>query len=630
MKQPIKKSLIALALITAISGCQEAKSPESNQKQATTAETEHSTTKTTISESERLNQWFAEKFEQQLQMSPIYLTFLGRKDHYDEIDDMSDAAQDKQLAWLGDTVKELKTKFDYNKLSDEAKISYDIWIYQYQQQLEGQPFKQNAYVFTQMQGLQSFAAQFLINFHKVDDLSDMQAYVKRINGVSEAITTSLHKAQLNASKGVRPPRFAYDGVIEQATNLITGAPFTEDKKDAALWADGQSKIAKLLTDKKIDQATADQLQNSLKNALLESFLPSYQALIAWFKEDISNTDEIAHGVGSQPNGKAYYDYRLKVSTTTALTADQIHQIGLNEVDRITKEMEKIKDSVNFKGDLQAFFKFIKTDPQFTYPDTDEGRQAYIKDTEAFYDVIRKQLPNYFGILPKADLVVKRVEAFREQPGAAAHYNSGTADGSRPGVYYLHLSDMTAMPKTELESVAYHEGIPGHHMQISIAQELTSVPLFRTQAGFNAYSEGWGLYSEWLAKEMGGYQDPYSDFGRLINEIWRAVRLVVDTGIHAKGWTEQQAIDYFKEKVPTSETTIRSEVRRYIVWPGQATGYKIGMLKIQELRKRAEQALGEKFDIKAFHDTILGGGAMPLEILERRVNSWIDAQLTSKH
>jgi uncharacterized protein (DUF885 family) len=458
----------------------------------------------------------------------------------------------------------------------------------------------------------------------------MQAYIKRVKGISKAIATSLKQTQKNAVFGVRAPRFAYDGVIEQASNLITGAPFTDDKKDTALWADGQSKITKLLTDNKIDQTTAEQLKASLKKSLLDNFLPNYQALITWFKNDLKNTDELAQGVGSQPNGKAYYDYQLKVSTTTSLTAEQIHQIGLDEVARITKEMEAIKDKVAFKGDLQAFFKYIKTDPKFTYPNTDDGRQAYIKDTEAFYDVIRKQLPSYFGILPKADLVVKRVEAFREQPGAAAHYNSGTADGSRPGVYYLHLSDMSAMPTTELESIAYHEGIPGHHMQVSIAQELTSVPLFRTQAGFNAYSEGWGLYSEWLAKEMGGYQDPYSDFGRLINEIWRAVRLVVDTGIHAKGWSEQQAIDYFKKYVPTSDTTIRSEVRRYIVWPGQATGYKIGMLKIQELRKRAEQKLGDKFDIKAFHDTILGGGAMPLDILERRVNSWIKSTLAGNN
>jgi len=617
----MNKMILVLALIAATSGCQEETSPSEQQKESSNS---LAIVEKAITESERLNQWFAEKFEQQLQMSPIYLTILGRKDRYDEIDDVSQAEQERQLIWLGDTVKTLKTKFDYDKLTDETKISYDIWVYQYQQQLEGQAFTDNAYVFTQMQGLQSFAAQFLINFHKVDDLSDMQAYIKRIKGVSKAISVSLEQAQLNASKGVRPPRFAYEGVIKQATNLITGAPFTADEKDAALWSDGKAKIEKLVADKIIDQVAADQLQKELKGQLMASFLPNYQALISWFTNDMDNTDEIAYGVGKQHNGKAYYNYQLKISTTTSLTADQIHQIGLDEVARITKEMITIKESVNFDGDLQKFFKFMKTAPRFYYPDTDEGRLGYIKDTEAFYDVIKNQLPNYFGILPKAGLVVKRVEAFREQPGAAAHYFSGTADGSRPGVYYVHLSDMTAMPKPELESVAYHEGNPGHHMQISIAQELSSVPLFRTQANFNAYSEGWGLYSEWLAKEMGGYQDHYSDFGRLTNEIWRAVRLVVDTGIHAKGWNEQQAIDYFKSKVPTSETTIRSEIRRYIVWPGQATGYKIGMLKIQELRNHAEKALGDKFDIRAFHDTVLGGGAMPLDILERRVNSWIES------
>ena len=220
------------------------------------------------------------------------------------------------------------------------------------------------------------------------------------------------------------------------------------------------------------------------------------------------------------------------------------------------------------------------------------------------------------------MVVKRVESYREQDGAAQHYFAGTPDGSRPGVYYAHLSDMSTMPKNEMEGVAYHEGSPGHHMQISIAQELTSVPQFRTQANFTAYAEGWGLYAELLAKEMGGYQNDFSDFGRLVNEIWRAVRLVVDSGLHAKGWTEQEAIAYFKEKAPVSSEAIQSEIRRYLVIPGQATAYKIGMLKIISLRALAEKELAEKFDIKGFHDTILSGGAMPLGLLERRVNTWI--------
>lgn len=616
----MRKSLLALSLLAALSACSE--QPQVNQDSASVSKDSAVTQAVVRSETERLNEWFATKYEEQLQMSPISLTFLGRKDKYDQVDDFSEAEEDRQLAWLGNTVKALKSDFTYDKLTDEGKVSYDIWIYQYEQQLEGVPFKDNGYVFTQMMGIQSFAAQFLISFHKVDTQADMEAYNKRIVGLSQGISILIEQAKSRAEKGVRPPLFAYEGVIEQASALITGAPFTESEQDSPIWADAKQKIAELVTAEVIDQAAADVLLEKSKAALNNEFLPTYQALVAWFKEDMVNADAIGQGVSKQPNGIAFYNYRLKASTTTNLTANEIHQIGLDEVARLTAEMEAIKEKVGFKGTLQEFFVFIKTDDQFFYPNTDEGRKGYITDTEAYLAYIGEQLPKYFGILPKADLVVKRVEAFREQPGAAQHYSSGTPDGSRPGVYYAHLSDMRAMPKNEMEAIAYHEGNPGHHMQISIAQELTSVPQFRTQAGFTAYAEGWGLYSELLAKEMGAYKTDYSNFGRLVTEIWRAVRLVVDTGLHAKGWDETQAIQYFKDHTPVAEDAVLSEVRRYIVWPGQATAYKIGMLKILELRKHAETELGDKFDIRGFHDTILGGGAMPLEILERRVNSWI--------
>jgi uncharacterized protein (DUF885 family) len=343
------------------------------------------------------------------------------------------------------------------------------------------------------------------------------------------------------------------------------------------------------------------------------------------ESDLPNTDADARGASALPEGEAFYNYRLFQNTTLNLTADEIHNIGLSEVARIRSEMEAIKNSVGFEGDLQAFFEFIRTDEQFFYPNTDEGRQGYIDDSTAFFDFMRQELPNYFGILPKADLVVKRVEAFREQDGAAQHYYPGTPDGSRPGVYYAHLSDMNSMPKNEMEAIAYHEGLPGHHMQISIAQELESVPQFRTQAGFTAYIEGWALYSELLSKEMGAYNNPYSDFGRLITEMWRAIRLVVDTGLHSKGWSEMQARQYFYDNSPIAEGQVISEVRRYLVWPGQATAYKMGMLKIMELRAKAKQELGDKFDIRGFHDAVLGGGAVPLPVLERVINDWIDSQ-----
>ena len=335
---------------------------------------------------------------------------------------------------------------------------------------------------------------------------------------------------------------------------------------------------------------------------------------------------VGTGVGALPNGEAFYNERLANNTTTNLTANEIHEIGLSEVARLRSEMEAVREQVGFEGDLGAFFAELrdnKDDRRYYYPDTDEGRQAYIDDATAAIDGVKAKLPDYFGILPKADMVVKRVEAFREQPGAAQHYSASTPDGSRPGVYYAHLSDMKAMPKRELEVIAYHEGLPGHHMQVAIQQELESVPTFRTQTGFTAYSEGWGLYSELLAKEMDGtYADPYSEFGRLGSEIWRAIRLVIDTGLHSKGWTEDEAVAYFQANSAVTDAQARSEVQRYMVLPGQATSYKIGMMKIVELRKKAEAALGDKFDIKGFHDTVLGGGAMPLSILERRVDQWI--------
>jgi len=613
-----KLSIVALAILLA--ACQPNKtthnpsdgSPDNTIKKFAIAQTE----------SERINEWFANKYEEQLQASPMMLTFLGRKEHYDKIDVMTEAEEKRQLALQKQSVDELKANFDYEKLNDEAKISYDIWLHQYEEALEGQQYNQNAYIFTQMQGFQVFAAEFLINFHKVDEEKDMLAYITRIFGMSQAIADLLVRAQANASKGVRPPKFAYEEVIEQAQGLITGAPFTSDGSDSALWADAKRKISNLLEAEKIDQAQAEKLLAQVKEALNIHFLPTYQSLVAWFENDIVNTDKIATGVGKQPNGENYYNFRLKSSTTTQLTADEIHEIGLAEVARITKEMVVIKNKVGFEGDLQAFFTFVKTDPQFFYQNNDEGRQGYITDVESYVAEINKQLPNFFGIFPKADLVVKRVEAFREQDGAAQHYYPGAPNGSRPGTYYIHLSDMSSLPNNEMEGVAYHEGNPGHHMQISIAQELTGIPKFRTQAGFTAYQEGWGLYAELLAKEMGGYQNDYSDFGRLVGEIWRAVRLVVDTGLHSKGWTEAEAIAYFKDNTPVSPQAITSEIRRYIVLPGQATAYKIGMLKIIELRAHAEKELAGKFDIKGFHDTILGGGAMPLSILERRVNTWI--------
>lgn len=574
------------------------------------------------SQDERLHAWFEAKYEELLQFSPLELSQLGRKDRYGELDEFSFEAEDEQLAWQKATVDELERTFDYATLSPAEQLSYDLWKFGYERNAEAARWRGNDYVFTQMQGMHTALPTLMITLHRVDTERDMVDYISRVGQFERALGQLVDRAEVNAARGVRPPYFAYDTVIAESRGLIDGAPFTAGA-DTPLWQDGQAKIAALVAAGTIDEARAERLRADLSAALTASYLPGYQRLITFMEGDRANAPTVATGVGSLPEGAAYYASRLKAYTTTDLTADQVHQIGHDEIARIRAEMEAIKNAVGFEGDLQAFFAHIKTAEWNHYPDNDAGAQAYIADATAAIENIKRELPNYFGLLPKAGLEVRRVEPFREQDGAAQHYRSGTPDGSRPGIYYAHLSDMTAMPKNQLEVIAYHEGLPGHHMQISIAQELEGVPTFQTQFGLSAYSEGWGLYSEKLAKEMPNtYTDPYADFGRLSSEIWRAIRLVVDTGLHSKGWTEEQAIAFFEQNSPEPLEAIRSEVRRYIVWPGQATSYKIGMLKIEGLRAEAERELGNKFDIRGFHDSVLGGGAMPLSLLERRVRAWI--------
>ncbi|MEL6724317.1 MAG: DUF885 domain-containing protein [Pseudomonadota bacterium] len=623
----MRTTFTALAAILALSACDVVRTPGSTTNEPAVVETPAAPTVEEIAaETERLNAWFEEKYEAELLESPIQLTFLGRDERQGEIDDFSEVALDAQLARSSANIAELQANFDYSKLSSDAKISYDIWMYQHERALASDEFRYNSYVFDQMQAVHTFFPQLLIAFHRVASAEDMDNYLLRVSGSARAIDQLIATSQKVADTGVRPPYFAFESVIEESQKIISGAPFDESGTDSDVWADAQAKIANLLEQGEIDQAEADQLTADIRTAFVDEWKPAYERLIAWQETDRANATPEAQGVSNLPNGVAYYNERLANQTTTELTADEIHQIGLDEVARLRAEMEQTQADFGFEGSLQDFFAFLrdtKDDERLYYPNTDEGRQGYIDDATAAIDGIKAVLPDYFGILPKADMVVKRVEPFREQDGAAQHYFPSTPDGSRPGVYYAHLSDMTAMPKRELEVIAYHEGLPGHHMQIAIQQELQGVPTFQTQAGFTAYVEGWALYSEWLAIEMPGtYQDPLSNFGRIGSEMWRAIRLVVDTGLHAKGWTEEEAVQYFMANSAITEAQARSEVRRYLVLPGQATSYKVGMIKMQELRRDAEAELGEAFDIRAFHDTILGAGAMPLAILERRVDEWV--------
>ena len=574
-------------------------------------------------QSRALTAFLDAQYEEEVQMDPEELTSQGRKEHYDKLTDRSEATADRQLAWRRQSVAKMKARFDRAKLDDAARTSFDLWAMELERSQIRNQWRRHRYVFARGSAHVGLP-NFLINFHRVDEPADLQAYITRIGLIDEALDQLLVRAKAGAADGVRMPRFDYKQGLADIARVTKGAPFG-DGPDSPLLADVKKKTEALKAAGKIDQAQADGFVKAAADTMTGQMKPAYDRLAAWLTEDMAKTPELAGGAHALPNGRAYYAAMLKLQTTTDMTADQIHDLGLAEVARIRGEMEALKTRVGFAGTLPEFFVFMRTDKQFYLPNTDEGRAQYLKRAEAFLDEMKRKMPEYFGILPKADLVVRRVEAFREIPGAAQHYFAGTPDGSRPGIYYSHLSDMNAMPTYQLQNIAYHEGLPGHHMQISIAQELTGLPKFRTQYGYTAFSEGWGLYAEALPKEMGLYTDPYNDFGRLSGEIWRAIRLVVDTGIHHKGWSEEQAVAYFMANSAQPEAAIRAEIQRYFVNPGQATCYKIGMLKLQALRDESRRELGAKFDYRKFHDVVLSGGSQPLPVVEANVKRWIASQ-----
>ncbi len=576
------------------------------------------------SQSERLDAWFAERFEEELDFDPVRKTLLGRDDDQDRWPDFSEEAQDAQLAWRRASVDEMRARFDRDALTPEARTSWAIWEARLARAEAAHAFRRHAYVFHQMNGPQAGLPNVLVSFQRVEDEADLEDYVARIAALGPALDQLLERARRAAADGIRPPAFAYDAALRQARRVVTGAPFEAGQGDSPIWANLRERSEALVEEGALDEARAAALRARARAALLDGVGPAYARLVAWLEADRPDPARDA-GVWALPDGDAFYAERLAFHTTTRLDAEAIHRLGLDEVARIRAEMEALKQRVGFEGELPAFFEFVRSDPRFFFPDTDAGRQAYLDGATAHLEAIERRLPEWFGLRPRAKLVVKRVEPFREQDGAPQHYFPGTPDGSRPGVYYAHLSDMSAVPKNQMEVIAYHEGNPGHHLQLSIAQEREGIPRFRTQSSyFTAYVEGWALYAELLAKEMGAYADPYADFGRLTTEMWRAIRLVVDTGLHHRRWGEDRAVAFFMANSPEPEESVRAEVRRYLVLPGQATSYKIGMLRILELRERARRVLGPGFDIRAFHDTVLGGGSLPLGLLEARVDAWIAA------
>jgi len=573
-------------------------------------------------ESAKANAFFDRVFDEGVDRSPIEQGYLGIKKDHDKWDDYTEEHQLAEFVIKVQQLAELKRTIRFDWLDEQTQMSYRLFVVQAEQAIEGWKWRNHDYQFTQMGGLHTDAPAFLINFHAVDEVADAQAYITRLRALPAALDQVIARAEAQAAKGILPPKFVFPMLLESCREIITGAPFdAKGDKPSALLEDFQTKIGAL---KDADAAAKARLIAEARAALREAVQPAYQKLIAFFEaQEKTATDD--DGVWKLPEGRDYYNFRLRSHTTTSLSADEVHELGLREVARIHDDMRAIAKQVGFKGDLAAFLKFMRDDPQFFYPTTDEGRETYFKRANEIIDVMRRRLPEFFTVLPKAPLVVKKVEPFREKGSSNAFYEQPSPDGSRPGYYYINTLDMRAQAIWEMETLAHHEAIPGHHMQIAIAQELTNMPKFRKFGGYTAYGEGWGLYSEYFPKEFGFYQDPYQDFGRLSDEMLRAVRLVVDTGIHAKHWTRAQVMDYFRANTATSERELFSETNRYIVWPGQACAYKVGMLKILELRERAKKELGAKFDLRAYHDLVLKNGALPLNLLEENVRAWIAHQ-----
>ncbi|KJY96539.1 DUF885 domain-containing protein [Pseudoalteromonas ruthenica] len=605
-----KLTLIAATVSAALlAGCQ---GTPANNSTANSAPVQQQVVQSEVA---KANAFFEEVFNRNVMRSPVYQTYMGIKKDYDKWDDESEARAKEDLALAKKDLATLAT-IDRAKLDANTQISYDLMQQNLEQSIADYQWRYHNYPVNQMFGTHSMVAAFLINQHQISSVEDAKAYIARLNGVPKLFTQLQTNLQTRADKGIIAPKFVFPHVIEASQNIIKGAPFGGDK-DSTLLADFKRKVDKL----DIDNGDKSALIAEATEALQVSVKPAYNGLISYLQQLEKRADN-RDGAWKFPDGKAFYNTMLERTTTTDLSAEQIHAIGLAEVQRIHDEMRAIKEKVGFEGDLKAFMEFMKTDEQFYYPDTEAGREAYLNEAIRVIDDMKGRLDELFLVKPEAGLKVKRVEAFREKSAGKAFYQQPAPDGSRPGVYYANLYDMEAMPTYQLEALAYHEGIPGHHMQIAIAQELEGVPNFRKYGRFTAYTEGWGLYSELLPKEMGLYQDPYSDFGRLAMELWRACRLVVDTGIHAKRWTRQQGIDYYVNNTPNATSDAVKMVERHIVMPSQATAYKIGMLKIVELREQAKKALGDKFDIREYHNIVLKNGPVPLNLLEEMVADWV--------
>ena len=538
---------------------------------------------------------------------------FGLDGHNAELDDASLAAGDRTIEYMLETHETLLSYADED-LDPADKMSKDVMLSLLDIMVEGQRFRFHNYPVNQLFGVQNGFPSFMESTHQVHDIGDAEDYLSRLSKVGIKFDQVLEGLRHRENLGILPPQFVVTKVLEEMNGFIN-----TPAEDNILF----TALASKMTEAKLNGEDQQAIATQAKQIIEQSVYPAYQKLIDYFVQLDTKVDG-NHGVWNLPDGDAFYALTLRFFTTTDYTPDYIHDFGLAEVERIQGEILGIleQEGWDVSGGFTNSIDNMAISPRFYYSDSDEGREQILADYKTMLVDVEKQMGSHFHDLPKATMDVQRIPEFKEKTAPGAYYQRPAMDGSRPGVFFANLYDIKATPKYGMKTLAYHEGIPGHHYQLAIQQELEDMPFFRKMIPFTAYSEGWALYAERVAYEMGMLPDPYDNIGRLQAELFRAVRLVVDTGIHAKRWSREQAIDYMQANTGMAESDVVSEIERYFVMPGQATAYKVGMTKILELRERAQQALGDRFDIKDFHRVVLNNGSVPLNILEQLVDQYI--------
>ena len=549
-----------------------------------------------------------EAWEWRLVQSPVFASSLGDRRFNDKWADLSIGAIEARHQQR-QTFLDRLTAIDSAGLSANDQLNYDLFRRELHNSIDGHQYKNHLMPINQRGGVQSLesTAERL----RMQTVKDYEDWLARMAAVPEVIEQTMALQEQGRKSGYMPPKILMKRIPDQLAQQTV-----ENPEDSPFFLAFESMPDTMAEEDK------SRLRESAKEIIDESIVPAYRDFSRYFTDTYLPASRDSIGASELPNGEAFYEYRTQLYTTTQMTPDEIHRLGLNEVKRIRDEMQLLIDELEFDGDFADFLHFLRSDPQFYYEDPDDLYEAYLATCKR----IDPELVKLFGKLPRMPYGLRPIPDNIAPDTTTAYYNGPAADGSRAGYYYVNLYKPEVRPKYEIEVLSVHEAMPGHHLQIALAQELEDVPDFRRYSGFTAFIEGWGLYSESLGYELGLYKDPYSRFGALTYEMWRAVRLVVDTGMHYKGWTRQQAIDFFKDNAAKTELDIINEIDRYIGWPGQALAYKIGQLKILGLRRQAEQALGDDFDIRAFHDELLGAGAIPLEVLETRMNRWLTRQM----